>query len=175
MTSKNLNREIEQVMGYGVVDIRPLSGGCVGQVYSVGLEDGSRVVVKIDAGEDPRLDIEGFMLRYLRKHSELPVPEVWHSTPRLLLMSFLQGDSHFSKPTQEHAAELLAHLHQVNGPAYGLERDTLIGGLHQPNPWTDSWLSFFREQRLLHMGRECVRTGRFANEFLARLERFGAG
>jgi fructosamine-3-kinase len=172
VTSKNSILEIEAALGHSVVDIIPLSGGCIGQVYQVTLDDGSRVVAKVDAGENSRLDIEGYMLRVLREQSDLPVPSVWHNTPQLLIMSFLEGESHFPKRTQEHAAELLAHLHQVMGPAFGLEKDTLIGGLHQPNPWTDSWVGFFREQRLLYMGRECLRTGRFPTEFFVRLERF---
>ena len=27
----------------------------------------------------------------------------------------------------------------------------MIGPLHQPNPWQESWISFFREQRLLYI------------------------
>ena len=170
----NIVHEIEVATGHTVVDISPLSGGCIGQVYRVDLEEGSALVAKVDDQENPRLDIEGYMLYCLKEKSELPVPDVWLSTPRLLLMSFLPGNSHFTRRTQRHAAELLAELHQVRGPAFGLERDTLIGGLHQPNSWTDSWLMFFSEQRLLHMGRECVRAGRFSKGFFSRLQRFSS-
>ena len=168
----NYIEEIELAIGHTVVDFSPLSGGCIGQVYQVNLKDGSRLVAKVDARENPQLDIEGYMLRYLAEQSELPVPDVWLSTPHLLLMSFVPGSSHFSDRTQLHAAELLAELHQIDGPAFGLERNTLIGGLHQPNPWTDSWVTFFREQRLLSMGRECVLAGRLSNEFFIRIEKF---
>ncbi len=85
---------------------------------------------------------------------------------------WLRGDSRFSTAAQAHAADLLAALHAITAPAFGLERDTLIGGLHQPNPWTDSWLTFFRERRLLYMGREGVRSGRLPADVLARLEKF---
>ena len=166
--------EIETAVGFSVVDVAPLSGGCVGQVYRVNLTDGSRLVAKVDNNEHPQLDIEGFMLRFLSENSELPVPDIWHSTPQLLIMSFLPGDSHFSQPSQMHAAELLADLHQIKSPAFGFEKNTLIGGLHQPNHWTDSWITFFREHRLLYMGRECVRAGRLSAQFLTRLERFSS-
>jgi fructosamine-3-kinase len=53
---------------------------------------------------------------------------------------------------QKHAAELLSARHSVAAPAYGLERDPLIGGVHQPNPRRGSWLELFREQRLLRPG-----------------------
>ena len=172
MTGSNIIQDIAVALDQDVVDISPLGGGCIGQVYQATLQDGLRLVAKVDDSDNPHLDIEGYMLQFLSDHSELPVPEVWHCTPRLLLMSFIDGSSSFSKPTQEHAAELLGCLHRVQGPAYGFEKDTLIGGLRQPNPWTDSWLTFFRDERLLYMGRECVRKGRFSREFYGRLRKF---
>ncbi|MBE2199555.1 MAG: fructosamine kinase family protein [Anaerolinea sp.] len=164
--------EVAAALGVAVVDVAPLSGGCIGQVYRVRLANGETAVVKVDDSAHPQLDIEGYMLRYLAEHSALPVPQVWHSDPRLLIMSFLPGSSRFSTAAQAHAADLLAALHAITAPAFGLERDTLIGGLHQPNPWTDSWLTFFRERRLLYMGREGVRSGRLPAAVLARLEKF---
>jgi fructosamine-3-kinase len=155
-----------------VSDIVTLSGGCIGQVYRVKLADSRRLVAKADDGRNPHLDIEGYMLRYLAGHSQLPVPAVWHSSPQLLLMDFVPGDSHFSPGAQRHAAELLASLHGVTAPHYGLERDTLIGGLPQPNPPTGSWLAFFREHRLLYMGRQAVESGRLPTAVWQRLQRF---
>jgi fructosamine-3-kinase len=155
-----------------VSDIIPLSGGCIGQVYRVTLADGRQLVAKADSGRKPRLDIEGYMLRYLADHSQLPVPAVWYSSPQLLLLDFLAGDSHFSAAAQRHAAELLAALHEVTAPVYGLERDTLIGGLHQPNSPADSWLTFFREQRLLYMGRMAAENGRLPHAVWQRIRHF---
>ncbi len=168
----DMQRAIESAVSpAAVTDIMPLSGGCIGQVYRVRLSDGRQLVAKADDGPHPRLDTEGYMLRYLAERSQLPVPTVWHNTPRLLLMDFLPGDSHFSAGAQRHAAELLAALHEVTAPHYGLERDTLIGGLHQPNPATDSWLAFFRQHRLLYMGREGVDKGRLPPTVWQRLQR----
>jgi fructosamine-3-kinase len=170
----DLRLEIETAVSppSSVKDIAPLSGGCIGQVYRVRLTDGRQLVTKADNGPDPRLHIEGDMLRYLADHSDLPVPAVWHSTPRLLLMDYLPGNSHFSAGAQCHAAELLAALHEVTAPHYGLAQDTLIGGLHQPNPATDSWLAFFRDHRLLYMGRVGVENGRLPATVWQRLQRF---
>ena len=155
-----------------VSDIAPLGGGCVGQVYLVTLADGTAMVAKVDEQAEPILDKEGYMLRYLREHSELPVPEVIFCSPKLLLMSFLQGESRFSKRAQEHAAELLAVLHQIRAPSFGFARSTLIGSLHQPNPWTQSWLTFFRDQRLIYMADCGVHSGRLPKSTYSRLQRF---
>lgn len=170
-----VNRTIlTEVIGQDIADITPLSGGCIGQVYRVRLANGQQLVLKADDGPAPRLDIEAYMLRYLAAHSPLPVPEVRYAAPNLLVMAYMPGDSRFSAAAQAHAAELLAALHAISAPAYGLERDTLIGGLHQPNEWHPGWLTFFREMRLLYMGQEAARVGRLPAELMRRLERFCA-
>jgi fructosamine-3-kinase len=144
----------------------------VGDVYAGQLADGRRVVAKFDSSDAPRLDREAYMLRYLAEHSQLPVPEVYYNAPHILVMAFLEGRSQFDPTAQAHAAELLAALHAVTATAYGLERDTLIGGLHQPNPPTDSWTEFFRDQRLRYMARAAAQSGRLPAAIFHRVERF---
>lgn len=168
----DIRQEIEIATNAHITDIAPLSGGCIGQVYRVVLNDGRILVAKADDGSRPKLDIEGFMLTYLAEHTQLPVPLVYLSTPRLLLMEFLTGNSHFSGAAQEDAAEQLAALHTISAPQFGLERDSLIGGLHQPNPWTDSWLAFFAQQRLILMADTAVQAGRLSTNILKRIQRF---
>lgn len=170
----DLRQEIENVTATAVTDVEALSGGCIGQVYRLRLADGQQLVAKVDESTDPRLNVEGYMLHYLAEHSELPVPKVVHSTSQLLLMTYLPGNSHLDADAQVHAAELLAALHETTAPAFGLERDTLIGGLHQPNPWTERWLDFFREQRLLFMADAGVAAGRLPRDVRTRLARFVA-
>ncbi len=168
----DVRRAIETAVNQPIADIAPLSGGCVGQVYRVRLDDGETLVAKVDDSANPVLDVEAFMLRYLADHSNLPVPMVHYGSKRLLLMAFLPGGSRFSSKAQEHAADLLAALHNISAPAFGLERDTLIGGLHQPNAQSLSWLDFFTERRLLYMAGEGVRAGRLPQAMLERLEKF---
>ena len=169
-----LEQIITEELGVAIKRRTPLSGGCIGEVFRLKLSDGRDMVAKLDQGRKPRLDIEGYMLRYLAGHSTLPVPAVIVSTPQVLVMDFLPGDSHFSSSSQLHAAELLAALHNVQGDAHGLERDTLIGSLHQPNPWTDSWVVFFRDQRLLHMAIHARKEGVMPQALLKRIECFAA-
>ena len=119
-----------------------MGGGCIGEVYRAKLSDGTSVVAKVDRAGESHLEREAYMLRYLREKTELPVPEVYHSSAALLLMELMPGKGNLSG-AQAHAGELLAALHEVTAGAYGHERDTLIGSLSQPNPWTESWVGFF--------------------------------
>ncbi len=154
-----------------MVSVRPLGGGCIGEVHKVELEDGTPLVAKVDKEGKSHLEREAYMLRYLREKSDLPVPEVYHGSESLLLMEFINGTSRFSKEAEHHAAELLATLHDITSATYGHERDTLIGSLSQPNPPTESWTDFFRDHRLLYVANIAHEAGRLPAEDLLRVER----
>ncbi|MEO5702563.1 MAG: fructosamine kinase family protein [Gammaproteobacteria bacterium] len=171
MPSK-LHNAIESALGSPPQTIVPLSGGCVAEVYKVRLADKSTVVAKVDHSHPARLVQEAAMLNYLAKHSLLPVPAVLHCSEEILLIEFLEGDSHFSDAAQRHAAELLADLHGITSTHFGFGHDTLIGGLQQPNPQTKSWLQFFRDHRLLYMAGEAMSAGRMPQQMLERIQKF---
>jgi fructosamine-3-kinase len=171
VSEKILTEGIEEHLGERLRSARPMGGGCIGEVYRVELEDGTTLVAKLDREGASHLEREAYMLRYLRENSELPVPEVYHGSETLLLMEFVEGNSRFSEEAERHAAELLSALHGITAEAYGHERATLIGSLDQPNPWTESWIEFFREQRVLYMAGVAYKAGRLPAEDLKRVER----
>ncbi|MCA3747825.1 MAG: fructosamine kinase family protein [Rubrobacter sp.] len=171
MPDRLLAEGVEASLGERLVSARPLGGGCIGEVYRLKLAGGTPLVAKVDREGTSHLEWEAYMLRYLRERSSLPVPEVLHCSERLLLMEFVEGESRFSPAAERHAAELLAELHGIGAAAYGHERDTLIGSLPQPNPWTESWVEFFREHRLLYAARVAHEAGRLPAEVLRRVGR----
>lgn len=163
---------IEKAIGQRVTRLSPLTGGCIGEVYRADLENGERVVVKVSDDAEGSLGTEGAMLRYLAEQSALPVPAVYHAEPGLLVMTFIEGDSQFDAAAQRHAAELLAALHSIRADQFGFHQDTLIGGLRQVNPWTDSWLEFFGQHRLVFMAEEACAVGRLRPDVRDRVKRF---
>ena len=171
MSEKILTEGIEEHLGERLRSARLMGGGCIGEVYKVELGNGTTLVAKVDREGASHLEREAYMLRYLRESSELPVPEVYHGSKTLLLMEFVEGSSRFPAGAERHAAELLARLHSITAGAYGHERDTLIGSLDQPNPWTESWIDFFREQRLLYLARVAHDAGALPAEDLKRIGR----
>lgn len=168
-----VTERLTQALGESPRAVAPLHGGCIGQVLRVELADRA-LVAKVDPGARPRLDREAYMLRYLAQHSALPVPQVVYSAPDLLIMTWLPGRSRFDAAAQQHAAELLAALHAVSQPTFGLARDTLIGGLHQPNTPGAAWLPFFREQRLHYMAHRAHQRGLLPADLLHRIDRLAA-
>lgn len=189
-TTSSFAERVQQILDAQIVRTAPLRGGCIGNVLKATLDDDRKVVIKTmdrPACGEGDLEIEGWMLQYLRENSDLPVPEVFHSSPDLLVMQFLPGDSRFSSRAEENAAELLAALHAVGSAPlatgkekpphgrrvlFGLERDTLIGGLRQSNTQTKSWLEFFAEQRIMDMARKAHQEGKVSLSLLHRLENF---
>ncbi|MCW5776020.1 MAG: fructosamine kinase family protein [Phycisphaeraceae bacterium] len=167
--SEPARRAVEAALGVRVRSASRLAGGCVAQAWRLDLEDGRTVVAKLGSPAD-RLDLEGWILRELAARSRIPVPGVLHETPDLLVIEFVEGGDPIDASVERHAAELLADLHAVRGPSFGMERDTLIGGLPQPNAPCDTWVAFYAERRLLHMGREALSRGGIDAGVMRRLE-----
>ncbi|MEC9367723.1 MAG: fructosamine kinase family protein [Pseudomonadota bacterium] len=150
----------------------PVGFGLMG--LHVRLADGREVAVK--AGKPRKaghLLLEASMLNDLARLTELPVPEVLHAEDDLLLMSWIDGGTgSLTDKAQSHAAELLAELHALRFDSFGYEHDTAIGPLTQPNPSSSSWISFFRDHRLLHMSGKAADSGALPAPLHMRLQEF---
>ena len=165
MTRSTIQQTIKQLLQRDVEQLQPLAGGKISEVLRIDFADGGSLVAKVSDGSLD-LTIEAFMLRYLSEHSDLPIPRIVHVEPNLLLMDYIAGDEELGPDSLRHLGELLARCHQLQDSAFGLERDTLIGPLHQPNPPTQSWIEFFRENRLIYM----IGVARISGELPTALE-----
>jgi fructosamine-3-kinase len=170
-----LEDRVERALGARPRRTRRLSGGCVSDVRLCEFAGGDAVVAKAT----PDAEIEAHMLRTLRDRGALLTPAVLHCEPGLLLLAHVENDGAItSAPSeQEHAGELLAALHSVRPPAphgaqFGFNRETRIGPLPQPNGWSDRWVEFFSERRLLHFAQEALNAGMIDAGLARRVERF---
>jgi fructosamine-3-kinase len=165
--SPAVRQAVERALGAGVRSATAMGGGCIAPVFRVTLDDGCEVVVKSGTG----LAIEAWMLVWLAEHTSAPVPRVLHAAENILVLSLLDGDSSgLSAKAEAELGAIVADLHGVHGRTFGFERDTVIGGLHQPNPPTSRWRAFFRDHRLLHMAGEAGRAGRLPARARSRID-----
>jgi protein-ribulosamine 3-kinase len=67
----------------------------------------------------------------------------------------------------------LAALHRIPQQRFGWGRDNFIGGSVQPNGWSDDWLAFWREKRLMAQLRLAARH-RLPSRMIDRGERLAA-
>lgn len=163
---------IGEESGLDIVELDHLSTGHNAALYRATLRDRTNVAVKCTLSDkEDTLDTEAFMLEYLRKNSDLPVPEVVYSAPDMIILEYIEHDEGLNKSCEEHAAKLLAALHSIEGTSFGFERDTLIGPLHQPNPQTDDWISFFAEHRLIYMAKEALSEEKISSSLLGNIEK----
>lgn len=148
---------------------RPLSGGSTVAVLEVEFADRSRAVVKSGPGH---LSLEAWMLAELAQRTALPLPAVLHAADDLLVLERLANDGWgLDAAAEADAARHLAALHgRPCGDRFGYDRDTVIGRLPQPNPWTARWVDFFRDHRLLHMAEAGHREGTVSDTLRRRLE-----
>lgn len=163
-------RRIEAIIDRKVIDSRTLTGGKISEVVKLDLNRGDSIVAKVGGGALD-LTIEGYMLRYLRAYSALPVPEVFHAEQDLLLMQYIEGKNSWDDASLRQLGAMLGHLHQISSPQFGLERATLIGPLHQPNPLSTSWISFFRDHRLRYITELASQSDALPAELETRLLR----
>ncbi len=141
---------LSDVLGQTPTRIEPLAGGCIARVYRVDCSDGTTLAAKVSTDAHPTLDVEAFMLDYLRARVALPVPGVVAFTAQVLVMDHVEHSGGASGSGLRELAHGLAALHGQHGPAFGFEQDTLIGPLVQPNTEMSSWRAFYAEHRLRH-------------------------
>ena len=162
-------------LGSAVIDARPMAVGFGLIGLKIKLADGRQLAVKARVASGSRatdLSLEAYMLGELIRQSELPVPRVHHAEPGLLVMDFIETDaSGITQSAERHAGELIAALHATPRAYFGYERDTLIGPLAQPNPRSDRWVLFFRDQRLLFMAGQAHKEGSLPATMRHRIER----
>jgi fructosamine-3-kinase len=163
---------LEALTGQPPKELKPLQGGTIAEVFTA-LMDGQKVLVKWDKAG--KLGPEAVMLRYLREHSALPVPEVLYSDSDILVLEFLPGNHQPIPEGETHIAELLAALHEIRGEHYGFAHDTMLGPWLQPNPPNTSWPDFFRDQRLRYLAGLAFEAGKLPAETFGRVEALAEG
>jgi fructosamine-3-kinase len=167
MIIESTRQEIEKALGKRISTIAPLSAANNAQIYRLDCQDRSYVA---KVGEK-NLDLEAWMIAYLKSHSKLPVPNVHYSNEHVILMDFVDTQNSLDASCQKDAATQLAALHGVRADSYGLERDTLIGALPQPNKQTGDWHDFFVQNRLLYMGKKTMDEGKIDKKTMSMVEK----
>ena len=162
---KNL---IEKALGKNILVYSPLATTEHVMVYRVVMTDESVYVAKF-AEKD--LMIEAYMLNYLRNKANMPTPEIISAEDHLLIMEYIPTSWHLDRKAERDAARLLAQCHDVKAEQFGFEKDTIIGGLRQPNTQNTSWLDFFIKERLFYMGRHAMSEGKLESNIFGKLEK----
>lgn len=148
-------------------DRRSVGGGSVNQAYKVVDASGSQTrtyFLKLnDAGRVSMFEAEALGLRDMAATETIKVPRpvCWgtadHSAYIVLEWLDLGRGSAASWEAMGHH---LAAMHKVSSPhGFGWDQNNTIGFIPQVNPWSDDWVTFFRDQRLDYQFKLARRKG----------------
>jgi fructosamine-3-kinase len=134
--------------------IERISGGDINEAARVETADG-RYFVKWHNSPPPRFfDCEADGLRLLQASGMVRVPAVIASgtvegsTTACLILEWIERASGKAFEAADMLGRQLAAMHRQRQPFYGLDTDNYIGRLPQANTRSESWIAFYRDQRL---------------------------
>lgn len=171
MMTPALQEEIEKEINSRILAVAPLSAANNAQIYRLLIEGGGTRVAKV---AERGLDTEAWMLKFLKDNTSLPVPDVEFNNDHVIIMEFIESHDMIDYRGQRHAAEQLAALHLQTADQYGLERDTVIGSLRQPNKQSKDWVQFFGEHRLMHMVKAALDENKIDKRMVQQTEKLVA-
>ena len=161
---KSLASALVSLFGSSVAIARTdrVSGGDINKAYALTLNTGDRVFMKANAKENAAFfTAEAAGLWAIEKTAAIGCPKIlcWGTDDgeevgySFLLMNYVQSGTKRSDYFEVFAQELSA-MHKADpseftgGKKFGFFQDNFIGARPQKNSCRDSWISFFREERL---------------------------
>lgn len=135
---------------FQLINHEAAGGGCINQTYRIHGQDGRQYFVKLnDARYAAMFAAEVVGLEAIAATQTICVPHpVAHgitNSHSFLVLEYLElrsgGDARL-------LGEQLAALHRCTNEQFGFAQGNYIGTTAQPNGWKDSWIDFWREQRL---------------------------
>lgn len=141
---------------------RSIGGGCINQAYS--LSDGQTTFfAKLNqASKLAMFEAELAGLKEMHASQTIRVPRPLccglAGTNSYIVMEWLALGGRGS--AWRAMGENLAAMHRISSNlGFGWHRANTIGETHQPNDWQESWLAFWRDQRLDYQFRLAKRRG----------------
>lgn len=141
-----------------VFQTKPLGGGCISKAFCLETNKGLLFLKFNTQGPADLFTREADSLEAL-KNSKNPIlvfPEVLLATeagpaPAFLLTTFLEADP--GKQADEQLGRGLAMLHACTDERFGFHCNNYCGATLQVNQFHDQWVSFYADNRLLHLLR----------------------
>lgn len=137
---------------FKIKSFAPTGGGCINETGRLHTSSGDFFLKWNDRSRYPKMfECESSGLQLLKKNTPLRVPDVVYdgmteSHQFLVLENIASGSK--SASYSQALGRGLAELHKTSTSYFGLDHNNYIGSLQQFNDRSDSWVSFFIEQRL---------------------------
>lgn len=117
--------------------------------------------------------MESIGLQYIKETNTISVPTVLAFADKpdesYLLMEWIEGEKTIS--TDKVLGQKIAALHHTFGRHHGVQQDTYIGLLPQPNGLFENWLEYYRDKRLMPQIYEGIKQKRIDYKRRDKLEK----
>ncbi|PZR28250.1 MAG: hypothetical protein DI535_07540 [Citrobacter freundii] len=170
-----LSRRLSQLLSGSVhiEEVKRVSGGSINVALQLIADTGDQFFLKInDADLYPGLfERERLGLESLGQFVRTPIVlmEEVYENKQLLVMEWISPGTRTEKFWKDFGAKL-ALLHQQTGSCFGLNYDNFMGSLKQANGWRETWVEFFRSQRLEPQVKMAADSGLLPAQWVGRFE-----
>ncbi len=132
---------------------RPVSGGDISAAWRLATSNGDLFVKTGPLSVFDMFTAEAEGLAEISASETVRVPEViatgQDEATAFLVLEWIELEAG-DVAVERRLGEQLAEMHRASADRYGWHRDNSIGLTPQHNPWSDSWVDFYREHRLAY-------------------------
>ena len=162
---EKLNQEIK------ILQVMPLSGGDINEVYQINTNVGRFCVKKNDTARFPGMfEAEAKGLNLLRDGSSFTIPEIigcFSNGPhQFLIMEFIDSGTQ-TVSFWGNFGHKLAEMHLCSDEIFGLDHDNYIGSLQQSNKNHSSWSDFYANERILPQMKMALSRGLITQDLMS--------
>jgi fructosamine-3-kinase len=118
------------------------------------------------------LSSEAQMLEYLSNYSNLPVPKVIKELDNILITEYIKNNGISKEDAEYDAAVKLAALHRISQKQFGFATNTSIGIFEQSNRQNESWVDFYKRERVLDFANKSYAEGKLPDDLYVRVITF---
>lgn len=134
------------------VGIQSIGGGDINEAFKIKV-GGKLYFIKVnDADKFPEMFVKEQRGLSLLQQSEFRIPKVLdvleEDSVSILLLEWIES-GHPGTEFWRRFGHCLAELHTITQHQFGLDHDNYIGSLPQANNFTDDWIDFFVNERIL--------------------------
>ncbi|GGF21365.1 aminoglycoside phosphotransferase [Halobacillus andaensis] len=173
---QHIERVVRQMNDHSTIkEIRPVSGGDINEAFYVATENQTYFIKGNQNVPSHFFKAEAMGLEAIRETETAAVPKVYYydepaeGEVGMIALEWIEGKE--SAQSSEILGQKLARMHQHTSNHYGFGNPTFVGELDQPNDWKESWVEYYRENRLRHQYKLALKNGRLGTQRREKLEK----
>jgi fructosamine-3-kinase len=162
-----MKENIEKILNVSIKSCTLIAQNISAYIYNCD----DKYVIKVSKHSN-LLSSEAQMLEYLATYSNLPVPKVIRKLDNILITEFIKNNGFLKEEAEYDAAVKLAALHRISQKQFGFATNTTIGIFEQSNRQNESWIDFYKRERVLDFANKSYAEGKLPDDLYVRVISF---